>query len=147
MFFINNWFNLILLFLLLFIVIFFIFKKIFEKTQALIISIIISFLSVYYITSENINFLSTTYNLFGAIILISIPLIILFFFNYSSDINPTTRKILWFIFLILSFIFLRQKTIKNYFIEKIYIFVFIIIIIIIIFDNKIKNNFIKSKLK
>jgi len=140
-FIIGNWFNLFLFFLLILIVSLVILKRVFKEnyTAIVILAMAISLLSIYYLSSSQINFLSLSYTMFGIILTIIIPFTITFFFIYHSDLSSTFRKVFWFFFFGVIIILVQNSNIFQY--QKIWISTGIVLfgLILIFFDNLIKK--------
>ncbi|MEK6895381.1 MAG: hypothetical protein AABX48_02580 [Nanoarchaeota archaeon] len=132
-----------LLFLLLFITISQILKKSLLKdkpTISIIISLVISLISIYYLSYSQLNFLAETYSLTGTIIFISIPFIIAFFFIYSTEVSSIIRKVFWIGYGMISFIIFSNNTnIPDSLKTTIDTVIVIITLAIVLFDNSIKN--------
>ena len=137
----NEWLINFLLFLLIFILSSQILKKFFkEKALTVIISLIVALLSVFYLSSSQIDFLVMTYTTFGVLVLISIPLLVAFFFIYLSNLDGVFRKLLWIIFGGISLILLQNAQIPSKSITSISTGIIILVVLMIIFDKTIKNR-------
>lgn len=137
----NEWFILILLFVLIFLLSFFVLRKFFKEEKiSKIIAILISLLSIYFLKSEQYDFISNIYTVWGVIILMLIPFLIAFFFLYSSNISNIFRKTFWFFFFGLNFFIVQRLDINPEISKNISIGIIIFGIIILIFDKTIKNK-------
>jgi hypothetical protein len=138
----NEWFVGFLLFLLIYLLASTAIKKVLhERAQIIIISLIISILAVYYMTSSQIDFISWTYTLAGTLILIFIPFLIALFFIYSVGIGDFVRKAFWIFFFGLAFILVQKANLDQRLISNLSLGIIICGLIIIIFDKKIKSFF------
>jgi len=139
-----------LLFLLIFIGVFQTLKRVlFKDNKALsaIISLVIATLAVWYISQAQMDFLGKAYSTIGAIILISLPAIIIFFFIYNADIKSIGRKLIWIFYSMISiYIFSGYSKFIQETNFKIILGVVIITIIILLFDQTIKEYFVEKKI-
>ncbi|MEK6875179.1 MAG: hypothetical protein AABX30_00685 [Nanoarchaeota archaeon] len=132
-----------LIFILIFAVSFQILKKTLFKEKAIsaVIALIIALIGVVYISYSQLDFLAELYNLTGAIILISIPYIIIFFFIYSSNMGSFFRKMILVLSWIITIALLQNMSqLPKDQLTNIILIITILTIIIFIFDNMIKNK-------
>ena len=143
----NNLLIKILLFILIFITLSEILKRFFKKQKAvaIVISLAISLIATFYISYEQIEFLGKSYGLIGAIILISVPSLVVFYFVYSSNLNEMFRKMFLIIYGVILIIIIQRS--NNFSSESITTSttLIIIVIIVILFLDKTIKNFINAK--
>lgn len=129
-------------FILVFFVARYALKRILRNNSASIIaSAAVALLATVYLTGSQLDFLALNYGYAGTIILMLVPLIIVFFFLYSSNINSPIRKLFWIAYGIIIFVLLENnKTIfpdRTTFLAIIFI---LVIACLVLFDTFIKNK-------
>ena len=138
----NEFWIVFLLFLLIFLFTYQIIKRFFEKKAIyIVISLSISLLAVYYMTFQQVDFLSKVYTTWGVIILMLIPFIIAFFFIYLSTLGGVFRKVFWIFFFGLAFILAQKFQLNPVVSTNIRTGIIILGMILLIFDKPIKNRF------
>ena len=138
----------VLLFLLIFTLVFISLTKLFKgknKVVVVIISLVISLLTINYLSFEQLNILNFTYTLFGTIVLMAVPFLIAFYFIYSLDLGKWIRRIFWIFFFTISFLLLQKTYISPEKISTISTILILLAIGILIFDKIIKKNFNKFR--
>ena len=138
----NDFLIKLLLFLLIFLVSWQVIRRFFNDEKiSKIIALIISALAVYYMTFQQIDFLSKIYSTTGALILMLIPFVIAFFFIYLSNLGGMMRKTFWVFFFGLAFVLTQKLYLNPQAVTNISIGIVVLALIIIVFDNPIKNRF------
>lgn len=131
----------ILLFVIVLFISFEVSMKIFKdrKTSA-IISVIITAISLFYINTYQELFLFKSYGLLGSIFIFLIPLIIILYSVYASNIGKVTRRALWIFYsiIMISFLYWNENLSQDTTINLSLLFL-LIISLILIFDKKIKE--------
>ena len=128
-------------------------KKMIEKIPAAIISLVISLIGTYYMTSSQIDFFSKVYTLFGIGILLAVPFIIIFFILYSSEISGILRKAVWVLYSAILILLLNEnENLGNEEISILITGIVLICLVILFLDNWIKkklniNKHLKKKRK
>ena len=139
-----------LLFLLIFIVVFQALRRILFKDNkpiSAIISLVIATLAVWYMSQSQTEFFGKAYSTIGAIILITLPAVIIFFFIYTSEIKMIGRRLIWIFYSIISiYIFSGYSQFVTEINMKIIIGIVLVTIVILLLDNTIKEYFIKKKI-
>lgn len=137
----------ILLFLLIFAISSQILRKFFDnKGSTGIISLIISIIGAFYISPSQLDFLDNTYTITSALILISIPYIIIFFFIYNIGMAGFLRRIIWLFYSIINIFFIMNYLNTTEEITFLILTILIILtIIILFFDKTIQNKFNSSR--
>jgi len=94
--------TIVLLFLIIFIIVFAVLKKIklFEENGAVpgILSIVVSLLSVWYLSEKQILNIIYSYNVLGFFITFLLPYALIFLFLHKSKTTSVLRKSVWVIF-------------------------------------------------
>lgn len=138
--------NELLIKLLLFVLVFFVTSKVltrFLKNRgvSVIIGLIISIFSVYFLSYSQLVFLMETYGAMGVAVLILIPFVIAFFFIYSSDIGGVLRKMFWVFYGIMSILLLQENgSFSSETTTSITLLIVFLVVIFLLFDTMIKNR-------
>lgn len=94
--------TLILIFLIIFIIIFAILKKVnlFEDNKAIpgILALVVSLISVWYLSENQILIILSSYNIMGFFIVFLLPYALIFLFLHKTKTTSTIRKSIWVVF-------------------------------------------------
>jgi hypothetical protein len=112
-----------------------------ERGVSVIIGLAISLIAVFYITPEQILLLINMYGAIGTILLIFIPLIIAFFFIYSSNILGVLRKIFWIFYGVMIIFLLQNQNLSSDLVTALTLILICVIVLILFLDTRIKNLF------
>lgn len=141
----------ILLFLLVFILVYIALSKVpaFKENKgvAVIISIAVTFLSIFYITEKMISeYILFPYSTISLLLILAFPFLIIFLFAHKSKMPSILRKLLWLLFGA-SFIYIWSKNYSQISEteNKIYIAALIITLIMILADKQIHELVKKYK--
>ena len=84
------------------------FKVFGERGVSLIISMVISIFAVFYLSPEQIIFAGKTYGFMGIFVALLIPLMIVFFFIYMSELRTGFRRFFWVFYGIMSLVLFQS---------------------------------------
>ncbi len=112
-----------------------------DKKVSAIISLSLSFLSIWYLRTDQLEFLTSTYGYMGFALVLLFPFIIALFFIYSSEITGALRKIFWIFYGTTNFFLLNNKIIfRNTSSDLLLLIIPIATILMVIFDSWIKTK-------
>ena len=141
----------LLVFIVLFSVGFTILRKVFDnKMPAAIISLSIALIGSWYLTTQQITFITQFYGTTQTILIMLIPLIVAFFFIYSFlDVTSMIRKSFWILYGAINIILLMNNSnISDNLGTNMITIVVVATLILVIFDTPIKNTLsIRKNLK
>ena len=94
--------TLILILLMIFIIVFAILKKVnlFEENKAIpgILALVVSLISVWYLSQNQILLILSSYNILGFFIVFLLPYVLIFLFLHKTKTTSPIRKTIWVIF-------------------------------------------------
>ncbi len=113
-----------------------------NKGLSIIIGIVIAMFALLYLDYSRMSSIFNIYGMTGVIILIFVPLVVAFFFIYSSEIVGILRKLFWIFYGVMNIMILQKN---NYYSSETITFIILLLAfifgILVIFDRAIKNRF------
>ena len=132
----------VLLFVLVFFVTSYVLTKFLKNRGiSIIVGLVVSIFSVYFLSYSQIILLMKTYGATGITVLILVPFVIAFFFIYSSDIGGVLRKMFWVFYGIMNILLLQEETsLSSDTTTSAAISIVFLVAILLLFDVTIKNK-------